>query len=281
MKENQKAKLYLIPTPIGNFDDISIRVINVLKEVDIIFCEDTRTTSILLSKLNIKKKLIASHKYNESKNINKILKYLNENLVVGIVSDRGTPVISDPGYILTKNVIENGYEVVAIPGPTAFVPALIASGINPHHFLFYGFLDSKGSQRKKELENLKLERHTIIFYEAPHRLNETINDMKMILGNNRKVSISREISKKYERTYHGKLFDILDKIDEKRGEFVIVVAGNNSVDTSINIPIIEHIKIYENQNISTMDAIKQVAKDRHMKKNEVYKEYLKEKEKWN
>lgn len=279
MKENQKAKLYLIPTPIGNFDDISIRVINVLKEVDIIFCEDTRTTSILLSKLNIKKKLIASHKYNESKNINKILKYLSENLVVGIVSDRGTPVISDPGYILTKNVIENGYEVVAIPGPTAFVPALIASGINPHHFLFYGFLDSKRSQRKKELENLKLERHTIIFYEAPHRLNETINDMKMILGNNRKVSISREISKKYERTYHGKLFDILDKIDETRGEFVIVVAGNNSVDTSINIPIIEHIKIYENQNISTMDAIKQVAKDRHMKKNEVYKEYLKEKEK--
>ncbi len=279
MKENQKAKLYLIPTPIGNFDDISIRVINVLKEVDIIFCEDTRTTSILLSKLNIKKKLIASHKYNESKNINKILKYLSENLVVGIVSDRGTPVISDPGYILTKNVIENGYEVVAIPGPTAFVPALIASGINPHHFLFYGFLDSKRSQRKKELENLKLERHTIIFYEAPHRLNETINDMKMILGNNRKVSISREISKKYERTYHGKLFDILDKIDETRGEFVIVVAGNNSVDTSIDIPIIEHIKIYENQNISTMDAIKQVAKDRHMKKNEVYKEYLKEKEK--
>ena len=279
MKENQKAKLYLIPTPIGNFDDISIRVINVLKEVDIIFCEDTRTTSILLTKLNIKKKLIASHKYNESKNINKILKYLSENLVVGIVSDRGTPVISDPGYILTKNVIENGYEVVAIPGPTAFVPALIASGINPHHFLFYGFLDSKRSQRKKELENLKLERHTIIFYEAPHRLNETINDMKMILGNNRKVSISREISKKYERTYHGKLFDILDKIDEKRGEFVIVVAGNNSVDTSIDIPIIEHIKIYENQNISTMDAIKQVAKDRHMKKNEVYKEYLKEKEK--
>lgn len=279
MKENQKAKLYLIPTPIGNFDDISIRVINVLKEVDILFCEDTRTTSILLSKLNIKKKLIASHKYNESKNINKILKYLSENLVVGIVSDRGTPVISDPGYLLTKNVIENGYEVVAIPGPTAFVPALIASGINPHHFLFYGFLDSKRSQRKKELENLKLERHTIIFYEAPHRLNETINDMKMILGNNRKVSISREISKKYERTYHGKLFDILDKIDETRGEFVIVVAGNNSVDTSINIPIIEHIKIYENQNISTMDAIKQVAKDRHMKKNEVYKEYLKEKEK--
>lgn len=279
MKENKKAKLYLIPTPIGNFDDISIRVINVLKEVDIIFCEDTRTTSILLTKLNIKKKLIASHKYNESKNINKILKYLSENLVVGIVSDRGTPVISDPGYILTKNVIENGYEVVAIPGPTAFVPALIASGIKPHPFLFYGFLDSKRSQRKKELENLKLERHTIIFYEAPHRLNETINDMKMILGNNRKVSISREISKKYERTYHGKLFDILDKIDEKRGEFVIVVAGNNSVDTSINIPIIEHIKIYENQNISTMDAIKQVAKDRHMKKNEVYKEYLKEKEK--
>lgn len=271
--------VYLIPTPIGNLDDITLRSIKVLKSVEVIFSEDTRVTALLLKHLDISKKLISSHKFNESENKNKLIEYLKNGYDVGIVSDRGTPVISDPGYILTKNVIENGYEVVAIPGPTAFVPALIASGINPHHFLFYGFLDSKRSQRKKELENLKLERHTIIFYEAPHRLNETINDMKMILGNNRKVSISREISKKYERTYHGKLFDILDKIDEKRGEFVIVVAGNNSVDTSIDIPIIEHIKIYENQNISTMDAIKQVAKDRHMKKNEVYKEYLKEKEK--
>ena len=180
-------KLYLIPTPIGNMDDISKRIIDTLNYVDIIFCEDTRSTSILLNYLNIKKKLISSHKFNEESNINKMLKYLEEGKNVGIVSDRGTPCISDPGYILTNAAVEHNYEVIAIPGPTAFIPALITSGIIPQPFLFYGFLNSKKSNRKKELEKLRFEKETIIFYEAPHRIEETIEDMKQILGNNKKI----------------------------------------------------------------------------------------------
>ena len=226
----KKNKLYLIPTPIGNMDDISKRMIDTLNYVDILFCEDTRTTSILLNYLNIKKKMISSHKYNEEKNIARILKLLDEGKNIGIVSDRGTPVISDPGYFLTKAAIDNGYEIVAIPGPTAFIPALITSGIIPQPFMFYGFLNSKSSNRKKELENIKYYKETMIFYESPHRLIETIEDMKNILGNNRNVSISREITKKYEKNYHGTLGNIIDKIEEIKGEFVIVIDGNKEKD---------------------------------------------------
>ncbi len=275
----KKNKLYLIPTPIGNMDDISKRMIDTLNYVDILFCEDTRTTSILLNYLNIKKKMISSHKYNEEKNIARILKLLDEGKNIGIVSDRGTPVISDPGYFLTKAAIDNGYEIVAIPGPTAFIPALITSGIIPQPFMFYGFLNSKSSNRKKELENIKYYKETMIFYESPHRLIETIEDMKNILGNNRNVSISREITKKYEKNYHGTLGNIIDKIEEIKGEFVIVIDGNKEKDDYNDISIMEHINLYINQNLKVMDAIKQVAKDRNMKKNDVYKYYQHEKEK--
>ena len=272
-------KLYLIPTPIGNMDDISKRIIDTLNYVDIIFCEDTRSTSILLNYLNIKKKLISSHKFNEESNINKMLKYLEEGKNVGIVSDRGTPCISDPGYILTNAAVEHNYEVIAIPGPTAFIPALITSGIIPQPFLFYGFLNSKKSNRKKELEKLRFEKETIIFYEAPHRIEETIEDMKQILGNNRKISISREITKKYEKKYYGTLGNILNKLDEIKGEFVIVVEGNNEIDNYNDTSLMEHIELYISQDLKIMDAIKQVAKERNMKKSDVYAYYQKEKEK--
>ena len=272
-------KLYLIPTPIGNMDDISKRIIDTLNYVDIIFCEDTRSTSILLNYLNIKKKLISSHKFNEESNINKMLKYLEEGKNVGIVSDRGTPCISDPGYILTNAAVEHNYEVIAIPGPTAFIPALITSGIIPQPFLFYGFLNSKKSNRKKELEKLRFEKETIIFYEAPHRIEETIEDMKQILGNNRKISISREITKKYEKKYYGTLENILNKLDEIKGEFVIVVEGNNEIDNYNDMSLMEHIELYISQDLKIMDAIKQVAKERNMKKSDVYAYYQKEKEK--
>ena len=272
-------KLYLIPTPIGNMDDISKRIIDTLNYVDIIFCEDTRSTSILLNYLNIKKKLISSHKFNEESNINKMLKYLEEGKNVGIVSDRGTPCISDPGYILTNAAVEHNYEVIAIPGPTAFIPALITSGIIPQPFLFYGFLNSKKSNRKKELEKLRFEKETIIFYEAPHRIEETIEDMKQILGNNRKISISREITKKYEKKYYGTLGNILNKLDEIKGEFVIVVEGNNEIDNYNDMSLMEHIELYISQDLKIMDAIKQVAKERNMKKSDVYTYYQRSKEK--
>lgn len=272
MKE-KKGIVYLIPTPIGNMDDLSKRVIDTLKLVDVIFCEDTRSTNILLNYLGIKKKLISSHKFNELSNKEKLLEYLENSFNIGIVSDRGTPGISDPGYILTKIAIDAGYDIISIPGPTAFVPALITSGIISQPFLFYGFLNSKSSQRKKELEQLKYERVTLIFYEAPHRLQETINDMKNILGNSREISISREITKKYEETVRGTLSDILGKIKEVKGEFVLVVSGNNENDDIEDISIEDHINMYINNGESTMSAIKIVAKERNMKKNEVYSIY--------
>ena len=278
MKES-RGILYLIPTPIGNMDDITKRIIDTLSTVDILFCEDTRSTNILLNYLGIKKKLISSHKFNEIRNKEKIIKYLEDGLNVGIVSDRGTPVISDPGFILTKEAVDNNYNVIALPGPTAFVPALISSGIIPQPFLFYGFLNSKSSLRRKELEKLKFENYTLVFYEAPHRLRETIKDLGNILGNNRKVSISREITKKYETTYHGVLENILDSIEEIKGEFVIVVEGNNQEDVYDDINIIDHINLYKTQGMSDMQAIKQVAKERNIKKSDVYKQYQEEKEK--
>ena len=274
----KKGCVYLIPTPIGNMDDLSKRVIDTFNLVDVIFCEDTRSTTILLNHLEIKKKLISSHKFNESNNKNKILNYLQKNLIVGIVSDRGTPGISDPGYILTQTAINSGYEVIALPGPTAFVPALITSGIIPQPFLFYGFLNSKSSQRKKELEKLKYINSTLIFYESPHRLKEVICDMQLILGNNRDISISREITKKYEQTIRGKLSDILSKLKEIKGEYVIVVSGNNDIDNIDDISINDHIKMYLDNGESSMEAIKLVAKERNMKKSEVYNIYQEMKE---
>ena len=176
--------VYLIPTPIGNMEDITLRAINILKKVEVLFTEDTRVTGLLLNNLDIKKKLISSHKYNEETNFEKILKYLNDGHDVGIVTDRGTPIISDPGYGLTKFVIENGFNLVCLPGATALIPALAVSGLPADKFLFYGFLDSRQSKRRKELENIKLIKETIIFYESPHRIEETLNDMGNILGNN-------------------------------------------------------------------------------------------------
>lgn len=269
---NNTPTVYIIPTPIGNMEDITIRSINTLKLVDVIFCEDTRVTSLLLKHLDIKKKLISSHKFNEDKNDNKLLEYLENGQNVGIVTDRGTPIISDPGYELVKIAIENNYNVVSLPGPTAFVPALTSSGISPQPFTFYGFLNSKSSKRKKELETLQKHTETLIFYEAPHRIVETLNDMLSVLGN-RKISISREISKKFEEIYRGNIKDIMDSMVDVKGELVIVLAGNDTENTYDNLTIIEHVNLYIKEGLKTMDAIKKVAKDRNLSKNDVYKEY--------
>ena len=269
---NNTPTLYLIPTPIGNLEDITLRAINTLKEVEVIFSEDTRVTKQLLNHLNIQKKLISSHNFNEKMNDDKLLEYLNNGYNVGLVTDRGTPIISDPGYELVKVAIENNFNVVALPGPTAFVPALIASGLNPQPFLFYGFLNSKSSKRKKELETLKNNRETIIFYEAPHRITDTLEDIKAVLGN-RKMSISREISKKFEEIYRDNIEEIIDQIKDAKGEMVIVVAGNNSENTYDNLTLIEHVNLYIKEGLSNKDAIKKVAQDRNLPKSEVYKEY--------
>lgn len=264
--------LYLIPTPIGNLDDITLRAVDILKKVEVVFCEDTRVTRQLLNHLGIQKKLVASHKFNEETNGDKLLSYLNNKKDVGVVTDRGTPIISDPGYELVKIAIENNYNVVSLPGPTAFTPALTVSGLSPQPFLFYGFLDSKSSKRKKELETLKEYPFTIIFYEAPHRITDMLEDLKLILGN-RNICISREISKKFEEIYRGKISDIIEEMVDIKGELVIVVDGNKDEKNYDNLTIIEHVNLYIMNGIEKNEAIKKVAKDRKMTKSDIYKEY--------
>lgn len=265
--------LYLIPTPIGNMEDITIRAINTLKKVDVVFCEDTRVTGQLLKYLDISKKLISSHNYNEANNKQKLLEYLSSGSNVGLVSDRGTPIISDPGYELAKFAIENGYNVVSLPGATALIPALTSSGISPMPFYYYGFLNSKDSARRKELEFLKNIDATLILYEAPHRINKALKDLGNILGNNRKISISREITKKYEEIYRGTIGELIEQNNEYKGELVVVVEGNKATTEYKTLTIEEHVNLYIEDGKSAMDAIKIVAKERGMKKSEVYDIY--------
>ena len=269
---NNSPTLYLIPTPIGNMEDMTFRSINILKQVEVVFSEDTRVTALLLKHFEINKKLISSHKYNESENANLLLKYLNDGYDVGLVSDRGTPVISDPGYELAKVAIDNGYNVVGLPGATALIPALIMSGIDPMPFLFYGFLNSKEAKRQSELEQLRWTNATLIFYEAPHRIQKTLEDMLKILGN-RKISISREISKKFEEVYRGTIEEVIEQMVDIKGELVIIVGPDKQVKTYDNLTILEHIHMYIKEGYSSKDAIKLVAKERGLSKNEVYQEY--------
>ena len=268
------STLYLISTPIGNLDDITYRSVKVLNDVDVIFSEDTRVTLNLLNYLGINKKLIALHEHNEDAIKEKVLEYLKNGNNIALVTDRGTPIISDPGYKTVKYITDNNYNVVALPGPTAFVPALITSGIAPQPFTFYGFLDSKDGLKKSELERLSDEEETIIFYEAPHRIIRTLNMMLDVFGN-RNISISREISKKFETVYRGKISDVIDIIPEK-GEFVIIVEGVKDKIVDNNITIKDAVDNYIRTGFDVMTSIKKVAKDRNVPKNVIYREYHKE-----
>lgn len=269
--KNENA-LYLIPTPIGNLDDITIRSLKLLREVDILLCEDTRVTGSLLKKYDIKQKLISCHEYNEDSIKYDVVKYIKDGLKVGLVTDQGSPIISDPGFRVVQEVIDNGYSVIGLPGATAFVPALISSGIAPSKFLFYGFLNSKNSKQKQELESLKLYPYTIIFYEAPHRIINTLENMRKIFGN-RHISLSREISKLYEEIYRGTIDEVLGNFDKLKGEFVLIVEGNTEQVDFSDIDIISHVKLYLDDGLSEMNAFKKVAKERGISKSIVYKEY--------
>lgn len=263
--------LYLVPTPIGNLDDFTFRGVEILKKVDVIFSEDTRVTLNLLNHFNIKKHLVASHKFNEEKSSAKLLSYLNEGKSVALVTDRGTPLLSDPGNICVKKVVEMGYNVVSLPGATAAIPALTSSSIDSSRFLFYGFLNSKQSKRLKELELLKDVKYTIIFYEAPHRIIDTLNDMKQVFKN-RYISISREISKKYEEIYRGTIEEVMKELNEPKGEFVIVVSGNDEEVSYDDLSVQDHVDMYVRDGYTLKDAIKKVAKDRNVAKNDIYRE---------
>lgn len=269
---DDSASLYLIPTPIGNLDDITVRALKTLESVDFILCEDTRETGKLLSKYNIKKRLVSCHEYNEESVRNYVVSELKNGLNIGLVTDQGTPIISDPGYIVAKEVIKCGYNVVSLPGATAFVPALTMAGIDPSPFLFYGFLNAKDSKKKKELQSLKNLKYTMIFYEAPHRLKDTLGSMLEVFGD-RNISISREISKIHEEVLRDKISNLIDVADTLKGEFVLVVEGNHDIIDYSHMTIVEHVKLYVEDGMSEKDAVKLVAKERDVAKSIVYKEY--------
>ena len=222
------AKLYIVPTPIGNLDDITIRAVQVLKKVDLILCEDTRRSKKLLNHLGIKSQLRSHHKFNEHSEVEYIVKKIKEDRNVAVISDAGTPGISDPGFLIVRTCLENEIEVECLPGPTALIPALMVSGISSDKFIFEGFLPIKKG-RKTKLSILALEKRTMIFYESPHKLLRTLLDFENSFGPKRKISMSRELTKLYEETIRGTVEEMKEiyKSKKPKGEYVIVVEGKD------------------------------------------------------
>ncbi|MGB5263089.1 MAG: 16S rRNA (cytidine(1402)-2'-O)-methyltransferase [Lutimonas sp.] len=219
-------KLYLVPTPIGNLDDITLRAINVLKEVDLILAEDTRTSGKLLKHFQINTPMQSHHMHNEHKTTDHIVSKIESGLTVALISDAGTPAISDPGFLLTRACIEKGIEVDCLPGATAFVPALVNSGLPTDRFVFEGFLPVKKGRQTRFIE-LADEKRTMIFYESPHKIIKTLEQMKTYFGEDRRVSISREITKMYEETLRGNILTLIEHFEKHppKGEFVLIVEG--------------------------------------------------------
>ncbi|MCT1523287.1 MULTISPECIES: 16S rRNA (cytidine(1402)-2'-O)-methyltransferase [Sphingobacterium] len=218
--------LYIVPTPIGNLEDMTFRAINVLKQVDIILAEDTRTSAPLLKHFGIEKKVFAHHQHNEHKAVSEIIRLMKEGQQIALISDAGTPAISDPGFLLVRESIKEGLEVQCLPGATAFVPALVNSGLPNDRFCFEGFLPVKKG-RQTRLKALAEEKRTMIFYESPHRILKTIEEFMLVFGEERQASLSREISKLYEETVRGTLTELKQHFEQNpiKGEFVFCVAG--------------------------------------------------------
>ena len=223
------AKLTIVPTPVGNLEDITLRAIRVLKEADLILAEDTRTTGFLLKHFEIQNKMLSHHKFNEHKSVDQLASRIRGGENIALVSDAGTPAISDPGFMLVRACVEQGVDVECLPGATAFVPALVNSGLPCHKFCFAGFLPQKKG-RQTRLKELAVEPRTIIFYESPFRLVKTLTQLSEFMGAERKVSVSREISKLHEETVRGTLSEVIShfSMNEPKGEIVIVLAGLNN-----------------------------------------------------
>jgi len=275
----KQPTLYLVATPIGNLEEMTVRAVNILKEVDCVAAEDTRNTLKLLNHFDIKTKLISHHEHNWKNSIPGILEMLGNGQSLALVSDAGYPAISDPGTELVQAVIEAGYAVVPVSGPNACLNALVVSGIEPQPFTFYGFLDHLDKNKKKELENLKTHPYTLVFYESPYRVQKTLKIMLEIFGN-RKVALCREITKRHEEIIRGTISEILEIEEELKGEMVLVVEGCKDIIEESNEPIdiVAEVQKLIDEGVYSKDAIKQVAKANNMKKNEVYDLYLESKE---
>ena len=273
--ENNLPICYLVATPIGNLKDISSRALEVLKNVDYIASEDTRTTSNLLAYFGINKPMISYHEHNEQESSTKLIDLLKQGKSIAITSDAGYPGISDPGAIMVKHCIENDIPVSIIPGANAFLPALIGSGLDNNHFYFHGFLPSKPSARKKELEQLTNLTCTLIFYESPHRIKETLNDLLTYFPN-RKMSLVREITKLHEEYIYGTINEIA-QIDEStlKGEMVIVIEGNKIKEEYTEEELIEMLNKLISNGLSLKEASKELANELNLKKNYLYQLGLK------
>lgn len=284
MLSNRKDKgtLYIVGTPIGNLDDITIRAINTLKKVDVILAEDTRQTLKLLNHFEISKHMISYHRHNEDEKIKKVVEFLDNGKNLALVSDAGMPIISDPGQNLVNYLVENKYNVEVIPGVTAFVTAVVKSGLDSTRFTFEGFLSINKKQRKERLKSLQEETRTMIFYEAPHKILNTLKDMYEYFGN-RKICIARELTKLHEEYRYTTLYEAISDIELSgiKGEIVLVISGANEevIKTQEkanieNINSVELVKKFMSSGDTKKDAIKKVAKLKGVNKDTVYKECL-------
>ena len=267
--------LYIVATPIGNLKDITLRAIQVLKEVDEIAAEDTRHTLKLLNHLNISKPLISYHRHNEEIKSDRLIKDLKNGKKIALVSDAGTPGISDPGEEIIRKCIEEGIKVIPIPGASAMINALIASGIDTKEFIFLGFLPLNKKNRKEKLEEIKNTNKTIILYEAPHKINMTLNDLKDIIGK-RKITLARELTKIHEEFIRGNIDELIQRADNLKGEIVIIIEGNTQKqENNLNfLTLEEHYKYYEEKGLEKKEIIKKIAKDRNTNKNEIYQKFI-------
>ncbi len=266
--KSEYGKFYLVPTPIGNLEDITLRSLNVLKEVDLVYAEDTRETFNLLSYYKINKKIESCHKYSEMKHKDKIVSLLKSGKNIAYVTDRGTPLISDPGNVIVDELIKNNITIIALPGANALLPALNMSGLSNQRFLFYGFLNSKKSIAKKELLDLKNIKQTLIFYESPYRINDTLKLIYDVFGN-RKASIVREISKIYEEVMRCDILELINLTENIKGEIVLIIEGNNSIEEE-NVNYEELINNLIKKGYTKRDAIKQIADEYNISKNKIY-----------
>lgn len=281
-QHEQGSCLYLVATPIGNLEDMTVRALRILKEVDVIAAEDTRNTKKLCNYFDIQTPLISYHEHNIEVGGEKLLTYLREGKSIALVSDAGLPCISDPGADIVVKAIEEDFAVVPIPGANAALTALIASGLTPQPFYFFGFLNRNKKERRAQLDKLAKRQETLVFYEAPHRLKETLKDLELVLGD-RKITLARELTKKFEEFLRGTVTEAIEwsQQNEIRGEFCIVLEGNlesESVEEEVaywtNFTLEQHVTyLIEESQLSSKDAIKEVAKLRNLPKREVYQAY--------
>ncbi|HKV47865.1 MAG TPA: 16S rRNA (cytidine(1402)-2'-O)-methyltransferase [Candidatus Acidoferrales bacterium] len=279
--------LYVVATPIGNLEDISMRALRILKEADLIACEDTRQTMKLLSHFDIHTKLVSYHEHNELTRSPEIVIDLEQGASVALVSDAGMPAISDPGQRLVSLCLRHGIKVVPVPGASAFVAALAASGLPAEEFTFIGFLPPRATQRRKALRELTAEARTLVFYEAPHRLLDSLEDMLELLGN-RPTVIAREISKVHEEFQHGHLADVVEQVRKKpaRGEITVLIGTADGAPLHIQdsesapkvtniVPLAKRVdQLMREQNLDRKAALKQAARERGLTRREAYKQLL-------